>query len=280
MSVVAPAIRGASVWPKHVGFLMRRLYVNRGLIWQLALHDLRARYAATLVGSVWAIVNPVVVILVFWFVSTYGLRITFQTGPPYFLVLFCGLIPWMMFNEALTGGAASVLNHQYLVRKIAFPLEILPIVNIVSATIVHGFLLALLVIILLVSGIHPTLHILQALYFLLALVVLATGLAWAFAALNVFNRDVGQALGAIMTVWFWMTPIVWPPQNLSGRTLRIIQLNPLYYLVEGYRNAFLYARPLAALWPLDLYFWAAAAALFVAGGVLFRRLKPHFADVL
>ncbi|HYB72600.1 MAG TPA: hypothetical protein VED18_04450, partial [Candidatus Sulfotelmatobacter sp.] len=101
MSVVAPAIRGASVWPKHVGFLMRRLYVNRGLIWQLALHDLRARYAATLVGSVWAIVNPVVVILVFWFVSTYGLRITFQTGPPYFLVLFCGLIPWMMFNEAL-----------------------------------------------------------------------------------------------------------------------------------------------------------------------------------
>ena len=260
--------------------LIRRLYAHRWLIWQLAVHDLRGRYAATLVGSVWAVVNPVIMILVFWFVSAYGLRITFETGPPYFLVLFCGFIPWMAFSEALTGGANAMLNHAYLVRRIAFPLEILPIVNIVSAIIVHFFLIALLIAILVVSGVHPTLHFLQVIYFLIAMIAFTIGPAWAFSALNVINRDMGQALGAIMTIWFWSTPILWPVQNLSHKALLIVQLNPLFYVVEGYRNALLYRRSLWALWPLDLYFWGVTAILFVLGGTVFRRLKPHFADVL
>ncbi len=260
--------------------LIRRLYANRWLIWQLAVHDLRSRYAATLVGSLWAIINPVVTILVFWFVSAYGLKISFESGPPYFLVLFCGFIPWMAFSEALSGGAGAVLSHGYLVKKIAFPLEVLPIVNIVSAIIVHFFLLALLVVILIVSGVPPTLHFLQVLFFLIALVAFVTGLAWGFAALNVFSRDVGQALSAILTIWFWSTPILWPAQNLSKRALRIVQLNPMFYVVEGYRNALLYGRSLWALWPLDVYFWGVTAVLIVLGGVMFRRLKPHFADVL
>ena len=98
----------------------RLILANRRLIWQLTLHELRSRYAATLVGSVWAVINPIVVILVFWFVSVYGLRITLDSGYPFFLFLFCGLVPWMTFNEALTGAAGSVLNHQYLVKQIAW----------------------------------------------------------------------------------------------------------------------------------------------------------------
>jgi ABC-type polysaccharide/polyol phosphate export permease len=261
-------------------FLFQALYAHRRLIWQLTVHDLRSRYAATLAGSIWAVINPMVVILVFWFVSAYGLRLTFETGPPFFLVLFCGLIPWMTFSEALMSGAGAVLNHQYLVKRTAFPLEILPIVSLASALIVHGCLVVLLIIILLVSGVHPTLHFLQAIYFLIAMSAFIAGLAWLFAALNVFNRDVSQALGATMTIWFWITPIVWPVQNVSGSALWLIQLNPVFYVVEGYRNAFLYSRPLSALWPLDLYFWGVTASLFLLGAAVFQRLKPHFADVL
>ena len=260
--------------------LIQTLYANRALIWQLAVHDLRGRYASSLAGAVWAIVNPVVVILVFWFVSVKGLRITFETGPPFFLVLFCGLIPWMTFNEAVTGGAGAVLNRANLVKKIAFPLEILPIVNILSSLIIHFFLVALLIVILVVSGVYPTLHFLQAIYFLIAMTALTTGLAWVFAALNVFSRDVGHGLGVTMTIWFWITPIVWPVQNLSESALRIVQLNPLFYVVEGYHIAFLYGRPLLALWPLDLFFWVVTIILFVLGAVVFGRLKPHFAEVL
>jgi len=258
----------------------RLLLAHRRLIWQLALHELRARYAATLVGSLWAIVNPLVVILVFWFVSAYGLKITFASGPPFHLVLFCGLVPWMTFGEAVSGGTSAVLNHAYLVKKIAFPLEILPVVGVVSAVIVHGFLLAVLLSILLLSGVTITIHALQVAYFLFALVAFTIGLVWASSALNVFNRDVGQALGAVITIWFWMTPVVWPAQNLPPRLLHVIELNPVFYVVEGYRNALLYGRPLSAQWPLDLYFWAVTAVLLVLGSGVFRRLKPHFADVL
>lgn len=149
------------------------LLAHRRLIWQLALHELRGRYAATLVGSLWAIVNPLVVILVFWFVSAYGLKITFESGPPFHLVLFCGLVPWMTFNEAVSGGTSAVLSHAYLVKKIASPLEILPVVGVTSAVIVHGFLLAVLLGILLLSGVTLTIQMLQVAYFLLALVVTA-----------------------------------------------------------------------------------------------------------
>jgi ABC-type polysaccharide/polyol phosphate export permease len=260
--------------------LLRTLWTSRRLIWQLARHELRARYAATVIGSVWAIVNPIVLIVVFWFVSAYGLRITFEQGPPYFLVVFCALVPWMTFSDALSGGASAILNHRYLAKKIAFPLEILPVVSVVTALIVHVFLLALLLVILLVSGVRPTWHIVQASYFLLALLVLATGLSWALSALNVFTRDVSHALTAMLTIWFWMTPILWPSQNLSGTMLLLIQLNPVFYIVEGYRNALLYQQPLTAMWPLDVYFWGVAALVFLGGALVFKRLKPHFADVL
>jgi len=288
MNGTTPSLRIAADWLARLApWLMHNLlrlfydiYTNRRLIWQLAVHDLRSRYAATLVGSLWAIIHPVVVILVFWFISTYGLRITFDSGPPYFLFLFCGLVPWMTFNEALTGGAGAVINHAYLVKKIAFPLEILPLVSIVSATLVHFCLIVLLTTILLVSGVHPTLFFLQVFYFLIAMIAMTAGLAWLFAALSVFNRDVGQALNATMTIWFWFTPIVWPIQNLSTSTLLIAQLNPLFYVIEGYRNTFLYGRPALALWPLDLYFWAITIFFVVVGAVAFLRLKPYFADVL
>jgi teichoic acid transport system permease protein len=238
------------------------------------------RYAATAAGALWAVANPVVVILVFWFVSAYGLRLSFEAGPPFFLVLFCGLVPWMTFHEALTGSAGAVLNHSFLVKKIAFPLEILPVVSIVASTVVHAALVTLLVVILVVSGVWPTIRALQAAYFLFAMLVLTTSLGWILAGLNVFSRDVGQALGPLMTVWFWITPIVWPAQNLSGFALYIVQLNPLYYVVAGYRNAFLYDRPLLAMWPLDLYFWVVTTILHALGAALFQRLKPHFAEVL
>jgi len=256
------------------------LYRHRSLIWQLAVHDLRSRYASTLMGSVWAIANPAITILVFWFVSVYGLRVSVQEGPPYFLVLFCGFVPWMMFSDAVTGGASGVLSYSYLVKKIAFPLEILPIVKIVSTVIVHGFLVALLVVILIVSGVPPTLHFVGALYFMACTVAFAAGLAWLLSALRVFSSDLGHALGAVMTIWFWATPILWPLQNLKGKALWIVQLNPVLYIVEGYRNALLYARPLSALWPLDVYFWTVTGFVLLLGAGVFRRLKPHFADVL
>jgi len=265
---------------RRLVWLFLPIYTNRRLIWQLALHELRARYAGTSVGVLWAFVHPFIMIAAFWFVSTRGLRVSFEQGPPYFLFLFCGFVPWMAFSDAITGGTSAVLNHKYLVSKIAFPLEILPVVSAVASVIVHFVLLAILIVILLVSGVTPTVHFLQVPLFLAGLVAFSIGLSWTLGALNVFQRDVGQTVNAFLTVWFWMTPILWPTTGTSPWTLRILKLNPMYYVVEGYRDALLHARPLGVAWRVDLYFWLLTALVVLSGAIVFRRLKPHFAEFL
>ncbi len=266
--------------PRRVLGLYTPIWANRRLIWQLALQELRLRYAGTLVGSIWAFIHPVVLIVAFWFVSTRGLKITFETGPPYFLFLFCGMVPWMMFSDAASTATGAVLSHKYLVSKIKFPLEILPVVSVVAAFVVHLVLLTLLIAILRISGSPLTLHVVQLPVFLVGMLAFSTGLAWVLSALNVFQRDVGQTFTAILTIWFWMTPILWPATGMSRWALRILKLNPMYYVVEGYRDALLYGRPLGMAWKVDVYFWSVTVFLVLAGAVMFRRLKPHFADVM
>ena len=120
----------------------------------------------------------------------------------------------------------------------------------------------------------------QLAYFFLATTIFVAGLTWTLAALNVFQRDVGQSLSLISTLWFWLTPIVWPSDQLTGWARKLIELNPLYYIIEGYRNALLYQEPLSTNWQLGVYFWSLSLFLLLLGVLVFRRLKPHFADVM
>lgn len=260
--------------------LFRTLVRNRGLLWSLAVYELRGRYAATLAGSVWAVVNPLVLIGVFWFITSYGLKITFEDGPPYFLMVFCGIVPWLAFAEALGGGTNAVLSHGYLVKKIAFPLEILPLVPIVSTIIIHAVLVAFLLFIMTVNGLPPRLPFIQILYFSFAMLAFAGALSLTLGAINVFQRDTAHVVGAILTIWFWVTPIIWPVSNLPEWALNILRLNPMFYIVEGYRGVLLFDQPFWFQWPLDAWFWGITLALMLLGSIVFRRLKPHFGDVI
>lgn len=260
--------------------LLRTILRNRKLLWSLAVYELRGRYAATLAGSVWAVVNPLVLIGVFWFVTAYGLKVTFEDGPPYFLMVFCGIVPWIAFSEALSGGTNAVLGHAYLVKKIAFPMEVLPLVPIVSTVIVHAFLILFLLFIMAVNGVTLEWQFIQILYFSGAMLVFAAALSYLLGAINVFQRDTAHVVGAILTIWFWVTPVIWPADNLPDWAYSIIRLNPLFYIVQGYRGVLLYDQPFWFQWPLDLWFWAATLFVLLLGSLIFGRLKPHFADVL
>lgn len=255
---------------------------QRSLIWELAKHKLREQYAATLIGSFWAVLQPLMTMLVFWFVFTYGFRqeVSEVNQAPFFLVLFCGLLPWMSFNEALQAGTQSILAHQYLVKKIVFPLEILPIAQITASIVVHLYMIGFLILMLCIYGIWPNLFFLQSLYYLFAMIMLVTGLAWLFSALNVFHRDIGQTLNLVLMLWFWLTPIVWPAKNLPPKLLSLVQLNPMYYIVEGYRKSFLYHEGFWQDWTLGLYFWTFCLLMFWIGFVFFNRVKVQFSDVL
>ncbi|MDB5927718.1 MAG: rfbA5 [Betaproteobacteria bacterium] len=259
----------------------RDLAKNRRLVMQLAVYELRNRYASTMIGALWAIIHPLLTITVFWYVATRGLKVSFTTETPFVLLMFAGFVPWLLFADGISGATNSITNYSYMVRKVAFPVHILPAVPICASLFVHAAVFSLLLVILAWYGRFPRLEFLAVLYYLAALILFTLGLGWLLSALHVFSRDVGQALTTVLTLLFWVTPILWPAQNIGGWAKLVLQLNPLYFIVEGYRSALLteHAHPFG-LWPLDLYFWTVTIVLLAVGASVFRRVEGDFGDVL
>lgn len=260
--------------------MMNSLVRNRRLVWLLALRNFQDRYTGTIGGAVWGVVNPLLQLLVFWFVFGVGLRMQGEVGQPFVLFLFCGLIPWMTFNEILTSAAGSITGRAYLVKKIAFPMEILPTTHLIAALFTHAFMLGVLAVMLVVHAELPGAGLIMLPYYILCLCALAGGLAMLLAAVSVFFRDVLQGLGIVLNIWFWITPIVWPPAMASAGLKSMLDYNPLYYVILGFRNALLVDDVVMPDLMLTIYFWSVVVLLGIGGAVVFGRLKSSFADVL
>jgi lipopolysaccharide transport system permease protein len=252
----------------------------RGVILRLAANDFRRRYLGSAFGAVWSVVPTLVTIAIFWFVFEVGFR-TAPTGNLPFIVYFVvALVPWNFFSEAVTRGSSAVMENAYMVRKVKFRAGILPITAILPAAAVHAaFVLALLAFVS-AYGYGPSVYWLQIPYYALATLALALGIAWACSAIVVFFQDLQQILALALQVVFWVTPIVWPRELMPASYAWLFKLNPVNYLVEGYRDALLNQR-----WFWDhpkesALFWFVTLCIGLAGAVIFRRLRPQFADVL
>ncbi|MCR5701457.1 MAG: ABC transporter permease [Lachnospiraceae bacterium] len=255
---------------------------NRTLIFRLSLNDFKTRFAGSYLGIVWAFVQPVVTILLYWFVFEMAFHATGVGNVPFALWLTCGLVPWFFFSEALMGGTSSLIEYQYLVKKVVFQIDILPVVKIVSSLYVHVFFVLLTIALFLVSGMGISLYWLQTIYYSFCAVVITLGLAYITSSVTAFFRDLTQIINVLLTVGTWLTPIMWnfDTANLPGVVSIVLTANPMFYIVQGYRDSLVnhiwfWQRP-----ALTLYFWMTAVIVFCLGTVIYRRLKVHFADVL
>lgn len=256
------------------------LYQNRRLIWKLAKNDFKKRYAGSYLGAVWAMIQPVVTVFMYWFVFD---QLGFMRGGadvPYVLFLTAGLVPWFYFSEALTNGTMALLEYNYLVKKVVFKISILPIIKIIAATFIHAFFVIVMLIISCIYGYYPTLYTLQIFYYSFCLFIFVLALCYTTCAVVVFFRDLSQIIGIILQIGMWATPILWNIDSIDGIWLTIFKINPLVYIVSGYRNA-VYGREW--FWQdfySTVYFWIVTVVLFLLGAVIFKRLKVHFADVM
>jgi len=260
-----------------------RVYVNRSVIWAMAWREIRTRYAGTLAGMVWSVVHPLAIILIYWFIFSKGLKVQPAGGVPFIIAFLCGLIPWTAFAETLSASTHTITGNVYLVKKTLFPTEVLPFVHLLASMISHLIMLTILAVLLLANGFGFSFYNLQFFYYLIGMSIFAVGLGWMVSALNVFYRDVGQILAVVLNLWFWLTPVVWPEDlilRLPGLWRIFPKLNPLYYVVHGYRASFYLNEPFWSNWKLGLYFWVVALGMFAVGGWVFRRLKPDFPEVL
>ena len=263
------------------------LYQNRKLIWKLSINDFKTRYAGSYLGMVWAFVQPVVTILMYWFVfgQFMGQNKASMLGGglevPYVLYLTAGLIPWFFFTEALTNGTTALLEYNYLVKKVVFKISILPIIKIVAAAFIHGFFVLFLLILCAVGyGYYPDVYTIQLVYYSFCLFIFVLGLSYATCSIVIFFRDLTQIISIILQVGMWGTPILWQ-LNQAPEALQIIfKMNPIYYIVNGYRSTLFEKKWFYEDFYSTMYFWIVTVVVFGVGALIFKRLKVHFADVL
>ncbi len=261
--------------------LFRELYQNRRLIMRLAVNDFKTKYVGSYLGIMWAFIQPIITVLVYWFVFGVGLK----SGPvngnfPFVLWLIAGLVPWFFFQDALSGGTGALMEYQYLVKKIVFKISMLPVVKLISALFVHLFFIAFMIFLYACYGYWPDLFDLQVLYYVVCNFVLSLGLCYATCSIVVFFRDTTQIINVVLQVGVWMTPIMWNISIIPERLRGLFNILPMYYIVAGFRDSLIdkvwfWEKPYETI-----YFWFVTAALFGIGTMVFKRLKVHFADVL
>jgi len=254
---------------------------GRSLVAQLVRRDFQQRYIGSAAGWIWGVVHPLVLLLSWTFVF----QICLKAKPPegsltqnYTMYLFCGILPWLLFQETVLRSAPSMVEQANLITRTVFPAEVVPVSIFLSSLIHHLIALALVVMasIVVLHTVSPMILLLPVYIFFIGL--LAVGVGWFVSSLHVYLRDTAQVLAVIMTLWFWFTPIMIFEQQIPERFRWLINWNPMSWVVRAYR-----ARLLSSQWPtmeelavLAVY----SIAVFVAGGLFFRHLKRGFADVL
>jgi teichoic acid transport system permease protein len=264
--------------------LFGKIWNNRKLIVDLAKADFKKRFAGSYFGVVWMFIQPTVTVLIYFCIFQLG----FKSAPPvpdtpYVLWLLPGIVPWFYFNEGLCAGTNCLNEYHYLVKKVVFEVEMLPVIKLVSCLIVHFIFVIIMIGVFFCYARLPLATWIQILYYSAALSVLILALTYMTSAIEVFFKDITQIVNIGLQFGMWLTPIMWAPEMFPGRPAWLdtaLKINPMYYIATGYRDSMLtgtwfWQRP-----GLTVYYWAVTLILLALGIGLFRKLRPHLADVL
>jgi len=263
--------------PKAFSYPVRSLARNHKLMTSMVRRDILARYRGSFGGSLWTIINPLLLMTTYFFLFGIVLKQKFEGGS-YVLYFLAGILPWLAISEALARSPSIMMEYRSFVKKLVFPLETLPVNLVIAGAVTEAIGLVIFTLGLLYSRHGLPWSVLWLPALIIPQLLFTVGLCWFLAALGVFLRDLGQILGFILTAWFFLTPICYPESQLHG-TMRTIQsFNPVFVLVHGYRTVFLEQRapemiPLVGL-------WIAALALAILGHAFFHKLRRSFADVI
>jgi lipopolysaccharide transport system permease protein len=262
--------------------VLKGLGRHRHLIGQLARRELAARYRGSVLGFFWTFLNPVLMLSVYTFVFSVVFRARFSgasaSRTEFALILFSGLVVFTLFTEPILRAPGLIVSNPNYVKKIVFPLEVLPCVTVATALFnaVVGFGLLLAASVLLRVPVHWTLAYLPL--SLLPVVLVSLGLSWLLASLGTFLRDIGPMVGVLAQVLMFLTPIFYPLANLPEPFRAIVGLNPLAFVIEQVRGHIFYGRP--PDWPQLAVYLAASLGVGWLGLAFFQRTRSAFANVL
>lgn len=259
---------------------IREIWDSRDILKTLILNDLKSRYAGSFLGMIWAFVQPVLTIAVFWYVFELGFKNPPVENIQYILWFIPAYIPWMYFSDVAVNAVACIREYSYLVKKMKFKVSILPIIKVCSSFLIHFCFIVFMIVVFLCYHRKPMFMQLQVLYYCFALCIFLIGLAWLISAISVFIKDFAQIINVVLQLGFFMIPIFWNPSAMGETVLMVLKFNPLYYIVQGYRESMIDGISFLAHPELTIYFWLVTLIVFVIGAKLFDKVHVHFADLL
>jgi lipopolysaccharide transport system permease protein len=263
--------------PKFPRIDLRELWAYRGLFFFLVWRDIQVRYAQTVLGAGWAILQPVLTAAVFTVV--FGLLVRMPSdGLPYPLFFLAGLVPWTYFSTALTGSSGSLVASTHLITKVYFPRLVIPFAPVLAGLMDFAIAFAVLLALTLAAGFVPSAAtILLVPAAVLIMTMTAAGIGCWLAALNIQYRDVKHAVPFLVQIWMFASPIIYPVSLVPESIRPLYALNPMVSVVEGMRSA-LFGNAVVA-WGMIGVSLGASLAFLVSGVLYFRRTERVFADV-
>jgi teichoic acid transport system permease protein len=274
-----------TVYYERLSILPKELWQSRKMIWKLAKNDFKKRYAGSYFGFIWAMVQPVIIVVMYWIVfdkvfNTRSQLLASGIEVPYVLFLTSGLVPWFYFQECLVNGTQSLIEYNYLVKKVVFNISILPIIKLIAATFIHMFFIVILLVVSVGYGYYPSWYTLQLIYYSLCCFLFVLATSYLTSAIVVFFKDLTQIIAIVLQVGMWATPILWDIAMIPESLKPVFKLNPMVYIVEGFRTSMYGDTWFFQHFYSSTYFWIVTVMIFCFGSLIFKRLRPHFADVL
>lgn len=249
------------------------------LLYELAKNDIKSKYANSFLGIIWAFVMPLITIIVFWYVFQMGFKNQPVANAPFILWFAVAYVPWIFFTDVLTSGCNCFVEYSYLVKKIKFRIGVIPAVKLVSALFVHLFFVAFIFGMMLYYKFPLSVYNIQVVYYTLALAVFSLGLVYLVSSFTVFFKDMTSIVNVVVQIGFWVTPIMWNEATILDEGVRkVLAINPIHYIVSGYRDSFI-----DHVWFFEhkgqtIYFWILTAVIFALGVTAYKKLGPFFAD--
>ena len=254
---------------------------NRKLVFQLGKNDFKNRFASTSLGSIWGFLQPFIFMLTYVIVFQFILKTPSSGNEPYAVWFIPGMAMWLCLNDSIISASNSIRAYSYLVKKVVFPVDTIPIISIIASSFVALFLFIISTVICLIFGFRP--NILMAIYILVAAYAFIIAVTRFTSAVTTLVPDFSQLLNILMQLFLWFTPIVWNLNMLSGHNtlLKIVQCMPFTYLVTGFREVFIEGNIVTQGHGIyTIAFWVITIAIFMWGNYIFKKSKKDFADVL
>jgi teichoic acid transport system permease protein len=262
--------------------VMKEQLLHLNLIFRLSFYEEKSKYTMHYLGAFWQLMNPFIQIGIYWFVFGFGIRGGGSSvgETPFFLWLIAGIVPWLFINLAVTQGSNSVYSNISLVSKMKFPVSVLPSIKIVGNSLSFIIMIIIALIFIILNKSFSGIYLIQLPYYLFCLYFLLYGLTLLLSTITTIIRDIQTIVQSTMRLMMYILPIVWNVNSLPSPILKMLQLNPFFYIIEGFRYSLLGGGWFFNDLTYTLYFWLISFLILFIASSAHLKFRHKFVDYI